>query len=311
MKALVLGGLLAAVLIAADSPLVPLTGKPPYPPENAPNKAKVELGQKLFFENRLSGPRNRSCGTCHRPELSFSDGLSRAWGLKDVELRRRTPILYNVGWQLRLFHDGRAGSLEEQAAFPLRAELEMDLELEDAVARLRDDPEYRTLFQEAFPGRPVSWDLVAQALASYQRTLVSYDSDLDRYLLGNPSALGEPARRGMVLFTGSGGCIRCHNGPLLTDQKMYYIGVREMMGDSPQGSKYKTPSLRDVAVRGSYMHNGQFRSLDEVLAFYQGAGVAEGPVKDVSTMDFTPQQKLDLMAFLRALTGRTLSVDFP
>jgi cytochrome c peroxidase len=291
--------------------LEPLGGKPPYPPQNPPTVAKIELGRKLFFENRLSGPGSRSCATCHKPELMFSDGFSRAWGLREYELRRRTPGLYNVGWQKRMFHDARTGSLEDQAPLPLRAEMEMDLDPAEAVERLRRDSSYPRLFQEAFPGRALSFELVAEAIASFERTLVSYDSDLDRYLSGDRSALSEAARRGMDLFTGRAGCIRCHNGPLLSDQKLHYIGVPEMLGDSPQGTPYKTATLRDVALRASYMHNGQFRSVDAVIEFYQGAGRAESPPSEAPLLDITPQQKSDLIAFLRSLTGRVYAVEYP
>ncbi len=309
MKRLALCWVIGLTLLGADSNLAVLSGKPPAPAHNPPTRAKVELGKKLFFENRLSGPANRSCGTCHRPELMFSDGLSRAWGLKETELRRRTPMLFNVGWHVRLFHDGRAGSLEEQAAFPLRADLEMDLAPQEAVARLSKDPEYLRLFQAAFPGRELSFDRFAEAIASYERTLVSYDSDLDRYLAGQTAALSDAAKRGFELFTGQAGCARCHNGPLLSDQKMHYIGAPEMMGDSPQGTPYKTASLRDVALRGSYMHNGAFRTLDAVLELYEGEGRPPSPASEVPRLSFTPQQKSDLIAFLRSLTGRTYSID--
>ena len=311
MNRLLLGCMIGTFSLMAQAPLAVLDGKPPFPAQNPPTQAKVELGKKLFFDNRLSGPGTRSCGTCHKPELMFSDGLSRAWGLRESELRRRTPMLFNVGWQVRLFHDARVGSLEEQAAFPLRAEQEMDLDPAVAVERVGEDPEYRKLIQNAFPGRELSWDLIAEALASFQRTLVSYDSDVDRYLSGNTSALSESAKRGMELFTGRGGCVKCHNGSLLSDQKLHYIGVHEMMGDSPQGTPYKTPSLRDVALRGSYMHNGRFRTLDAVIEFYQGAERTEGPPAEVPVLVLNPQQKSDLIAFLKSLTGRVYAVEAP
>ncbi len=312
MRRAALCGLLVALSAAgADPGLEPLRGRPPFPPQNPPTAAKIALGRKLFFENRLSGPGNRSCGTCHRPELMFSDGLSRAWGLRESELRRRTPQLFNVGWQRRLFHDARAGSLEEQAPMPLRADQEMDLDPAEAAQRLRRDAEYVKLFEQAFPGREISFELVAEAIASFERTLVSYDSDLDRYLAGDASALSDAARRGMELFTGQAACIRCHNGPLLSNQRLHYIGVPEMIGDSPQGTPYKTPSLRDAALRGSYMHNGIFRTLDAVIDFYLGAGRVADAKNEVPRLTMTPQQKDDLLAFLRSLTGRVYAVEFP
>lgn len=311
MHRLLLSAAFATALLWAGSPFEVLTGRPPYPPDNPPTRAKAELGRKLFFDNRLSGPGNRSCGTCHRPELMYSDGLSRAWGLQETELMRKTPNLYNAGWHRRLFHDGRAGSLEEQVAFPLRAEHEMNLPPEKAVERLRNDPAYRKLFAAAFPGQPLTWDLIAEAVASFERTLVSYDSDLDRYLSGDRSALSDAAQRGMALFAGQAHCANCHNGPLLSDQKMHYVGVPEILGDKPQGTPYITPSLRDAALRGSYMHNGRFRVLDAVLDFYQGAGMDPSMKGEAAPIKLTASERADLIAFLRSLTGRTYSVDVP
>ena len=105
--------------------------------------------------------------------------------------------------------------------------------------------------------------------------------------------------------------MRCHHGPLLTDQKKHYIGVEELPGDGPQGTPYRTPSLRDAALRGSYMHNGQFRSLEAVLDFYQGAGAVAEPMSEVPRLDLRPQEKADMVAFLRALTGRVYEIPLP
>ncbi len=179
------------------------------------------------------------------------------------------------------------------------------------MERISRDATYLKMFEEAFPGRKPTWDLAAAALATFQRTLVSYDSDLDRYLKGDQSALSAAARRGLSLFSGRAGCTACHNGPLLTDQKLHYIGVEELPGDGPQGRPYKTPSLRDAALRGSFMHNGAFRSLEAVLDFYQGAGVAASPQSEAPRLDLTAEEKADLIAFLRALNGRVYEVELP
>jgi cytochrome c peroxidase len=210
-----------------------------------------------------------------------------------------------------MFHDGRADTLEQQAEMPLRNELEMDLDPEEAILRISQDPEYHNLFEAAFPGQPMRWALAAQAIASYQRTLVSYDSDLDRYLNGDSTALSEAAKRGLALFTGELGCVRCHNGPLLSDQQLHYIGVKEAIGDAPQGSRYKTPSLRDVVLRAAFMHNGDLRPLDAVFDFYQGKGMVEDEKNEIRKLAFTPQQRSDLVAFLRSLNGRVHTVELP
>ncbi len=291
--------------------LVPLSGAPPYPPENPPSVEKVQLGEMLFFEEMLSGNGRRSCGTCHKPELLFMDGLSRAWGLHESELPRKTPSLLNVGWQRRLFSDGRAKTLEEQAAFPLRHPREMDLDPTVAARRIQRDARYQKLFERAFPGRPVSFDLVAKAISTYERTLVSYDSDLDRYLMGDPNALTAPAKRGMALFTGKAGCISCHHGPLLTDHQFHYTGVPEREGDSVPGTKHKTASLRDVTRRYSFMHNGFYLRLSHVVDHYRRGGSAPpGMRSEVPPIELGEDEKTDLIAFLESLSGRVTQTNF-
>ena len=296
--------LLAAGTAAADPRLEPLTGTPPYPPDNPPTAAKIRLGQELFFDDILSGGGRRSCSTCHKPELYFTDGFSRAWGLHDMELRRKTPSVLNVGWQQTFFFDGRSPTLEKQAAEPVANPLEMNSDPEKAAARVAADPYYQELFAEAFPGEPITFAQVAKALASYERTLISVDSPLDRYLLGDETALDESAKRGMALFTGRAGCVRCHNGPLLTDHQKHYTGVKEDMGDNKPGTKYKTQSLRDAMRRYSYMHNGSLLTIDAVLDHYaKGGSAPEGLQAEIEPVELSEQDRDDLTSFLRALDG--------
>ena len=307
MKAIVVGLLVSFGLWAGEPAprLAPLSGAPPYPSDNPPTKEKIELGEMLFFETMLSGGGRRSCGTCHKPELLFMDGLSRAWGLNESELSRKAPGLLNVGWQRSMFFDGRARTLEEQVPMPLEHPQEMALDPEVAASRVASDPGYRRLFEKAFPGETITFDLIAKAVASYERTLVSYDSDLDRYLQGDDAALKPAAKRGMELFSGEAGCVECHHGPLLTDHKFHYTGVPERVGDSKPGSKYKTQSLRDVTRRFSYMHNGMFLRMGKVLDHYVRGGAAPpGLEAEISPIALTVEERSDLTAFLQALNGR-------
>lgn len=308
-KAAVLVSLLAlaGMLLWANDPprLEPLTGLPPHPPDNPSTPEKVKLGEMLFFETMLSERRQRSCSTCHKPELFFTDGFSRGWSLHESELPRKTPNLLNVGWQRSLFFDGRAKTLEEQAPMPLENHQEMDLDPEVAAKRLAADPLYSAAFAKVFPGEPLSFILVAKAIAAFERTLVSYDSDLDRYLAGDQDALSPEARSGLDLFSGKAGCIRCHHGPLLTDHQFHYTGVPERDGDKPAGTKYKTQSLRDVARRFSFMHNGHYLRLDRVLDHYSRGGSAPGEVEaEIRPLSLSDEEKSDLTAFLRSLNGR-------
>ena len=305
MLRVLLSALLLVTLAWAGEPkLEPLVGTPPYPADNPPTPEKVRLGKELFFDVILSAGGRRSCSTCHKPELYFTDGFSRAWGLHDMELRRKTPMIFNVGWQRELFFDARSESLETQAAEPIANPLEMNSDPEEAAARVAADPYYQRLFDEAFPGEPITFPVLAKALASYERTIISANSDLDRYLLGDETALSPEAKRGMELFTGRAGCIRCHNGPLLTDYQRHYTGVVEEVGDNQAGTPYKTQSLRDVMRRYSYMHNGSLLTIDDVFDHYERGGSAPaGAEAEIQPVAFSPADRGDLTAFLEALNG--------
>ncbi len=303
--AIVLSFFLSIGLAAEQPKLEPLTGAPPHPADNRPTEAKVKLGEELFFDQTLSGGNRRSCGTCHKAELFFMDGLSRAWGLNESELSRKTPGLLNVGWQRSMFFDGRVKTLEKQVRKPLENYLEMDLDPDEAADRIKSDPYYVREFAKAFPGEEITFDLIAKAIASYERTLVSYDSDIDRYLLGDLEAASPAAIRGMQLFTGKAGCIRCHNGPLLTDHDFHYNGVPERDGHGKPGTKYKTQSLRDSMRRYSYMHNGLLMNMRQVIEHYNRGGSApEGFEAEIRPLGLSEDEKGDLVAFLRSLDGR-------
>jgi cytochrome c peroxidase len=298
--------LAASICVAGEGPrLEPLSGLPPNPPGNPSTPAKIQLGKMLFSENMMSGARGRSCVTCHKPELFFMDGLSLAWALHDGQLRRKTPSLLNVGWQRSLLLDGKIDTLENQVGFPLKNHLEMDINPDLAAERISQDAVYQQWFAEVFPGEPITFELISKAIAAFERTLVSYDSDLDRYLLGDEKALTPQARRGMELFTGRARCVSCHNGPLLTDHKLHYTGVPESTGGATAGKKYKTASLRDVVRRSSYMHNGHYLLIEQVLGHYEMGGRApEGAAAEISPVSLSNQDKDDLMAFFFALNGR-------
>ena len=284
-------------------------------PTTRPTEAKVRLGEELFFDSILSGGQRRSCGTCHKRELHFMDGLSRGWGpLDESELSRKTPGLLNVGWQRTMFFDGRVKTLEEQVSKPLENHREMSLDPAEAVERIRRDPFYVRSFGQAFPGEEITFDLVAKAIASFERTLVSYDSDLDRYLLGDEAALSASAKRGMALFTGKAECIRCHNGPMLTDHDFHYTGVAERDGHGDDGTKYKTQSLRDALRRYSYMHNGRMMNIRQVIEHYDRGGSApESMQPEIRPLGLSEAEKDDLVAFLSAFNGRVhrLTEGFP
>lgn len=195
----------------------------PSPSDNGTTPEKIDLGKLLFFDPRLSGDNQMSCATCHIPEKAFADGLKTAKGAGGKSLKRNTQSLLNVGLYTVYFWDGRASSLEQQALTPIAAADEMNQDPDELVRELSAVPGYAKQFQSAF-GTGVNKDGIAQALAAFERTLVTRNSPFDLFLAGDKSALSEEGREGWQLFRDAG-CIRCHSGPALSDNKFYRLGV--------------------------------------------------------------------------------------
>jgi cytochrome c peroxidase len=228
--------------------------------------------------------------------------------------------LLNVGFYSTFHWDGRARSLEEQALLPIQAADEMNQDLDGLEKALNAVAGYRKQFQAVF-GTPVTRDGIAKALAAFQRTLVTGPSPYDRYLSGQKGALSAEAKQGMDLFFGSAGCARCHSGPLLTDEKFYRLGVSQDKGlglvtrKKEDNYRFRTPSLRNVARTGPYMHDGSYKTLGEVVTFYYRGAPASGP--DGLPLDIEPllgnsfSEIGPLVAFLEALTGEEPRITLP
>lgn len=278
--------LLALGVIAADDPL-PLPKPLPavtHPADNPATPAKIALGKELFFDPRLSRTEKVSCATCHDPAKGFSNGERFAAGVDGKEGTRKPPSLINVGYNRAHFWDGRAATLEEQALVPIQSPAEMDMRLDALVQRLNGIPGYRQQFQAVFGGTATA-ERIGQAIAAYERTLVSRETPFDRYVQGDTKALSAGAMRGMRLFYGEARCVVCHKGPNLTDDDFHNIGIFEEGQPDPgrraitnkpadQG-KFKTPALREIGRRAPFMHNGKFKTLYEVVQHYNFAGVTD------------------------------------
>jgi cytochrome c peroxidase len=341
----VLASICLAGQLWAAGELKPL-GPMPVPADNPMSVEKVELGRMLFFDRRLSGDGTMSCATCHIPEMDFTDGLDISLNYPTTRNWRNSPTLVNVGYMKNLFHDGRAQSLEEQALFPIMSAFEMNQNLDYLEEELREVPEYVMMFKKVFDGEPDRRN-TAYALAAFERTLVVRDAPLDRYLDGESDALSVDAKKGLDIFTGKGECIRCHHGAMLIDHGYHALGVPEnpQLVNNPQvaatarfvgkvfGYKdyreltedpgrylvtkdkadwkaFRTPTLREVSRTGPYMHNGVFKTLDEVINFYD-KGCAEGN-KEVKPLGLSPDEKKWLKTFLtEALTGEKITMKFP
>ncbi len=296
-----------------QKPLVPLPNVVAAPKDNPTTPEKVLLGKQLFFDPRLSGNNTINCATCHLPDKAFTDGLAKPKGVGGKELTRNTPTLLNVGYFDKLFWDGRAKSLEEQVLGPIQSPDEMNQNLDELEKELNAVPGYVDQFQKVF-GTEATRDGIAKALAAFQRTLVTGPSPFDRYLGGDEKALSYSAKRGLELFTGDADCVRCHRGPLLSDGKFYRLGAS--FGDAGLAAttskkedtgKFRTPSLRNVAQTGPYMHDGSMQTLGDVVAFYY-RGVPT-TTSDGLPLDIQPlfgqsfSEISDLVTFLESLTG--------
>jgi len=289
----------------------PLPHFPPIPAANSLTPEKVELGNMLFFEPRISSSGVISCATCHNPALGWSDRIPRATGHDGQIGERNTPTVLNSGFLGSQFWDGRAVDLEEQALGPIEADVEMAMDLDSALERLNDFELYQKKFAEAFPddADPINADNLAQALASFQRTLNTPNSPFDRYLRGDIDALNQQEKDGMVAFVDNG-CIACHRGPALTDSQFHRIQVPgstdvgrfDVTGEESDRHRFRTPTLRNVAVTYPYMNNGATETLEEAVAIMG---------KEMLGRDFEEQTIADITAFLHSLTGEQPDYEVP
>jgi cytochrome c peroxidase len=300
-----------------------LPQSPPIPVDNPQTADKIQLGKELFFDKRLSGDRSLSCATCHDPQKSFSDGRPKALGLGNRALLRHSQSVLNAAYNPLQFWDGRAGSLEDQAAVPMLSAIEMGASSQDAlVSRLQNVPGYREAFQRAFGG-DVNFRAVVQALAAFERTLVTPDSPFDRYMRGNKRALDDQQKRGLILFLGKASCTQCHSGPNFTDSKFHSLGkmpgeeqTRDLgrfaiTHDPVDNGAFKTPSLRNLTGRGPYMHNGSIATLAEVISLYNRGG-GEGEKSDlIAPLNLTASEEADLEVFLHSLDGTVPLIQTP
>jgi cytochrome c peroxidase len=286
--------------------------KTPASKSNPTTPEKVALGQMLFFDPRISGSGAISCATCHNPALGWSDAMPTGLGHMGGRLKRHTPTILNVAYGEPYFWDGRAATLEEQAKGPLTSAAEMNMPADVAVSRIQSIPGYVTAFSYAFPGKSISIDTIAAALASYERTVVSASAPFDKWVAGDESAISQAAKRGFELFSGKANCAVCHAGWRMTDDGFHDIGVagtdRGRADVSPgivqMEHAFKTPTLRNVSQRAPYMHDGSLPTLASVIDHYD-SGFVTRPSLDTQMrrLGLTPEEKADLLAFLDSLTS--------
>jgi cytochrome c peroxidase len=273
---------------------------------------KVALGHDLFRDPRLSGDGARSCASCHDPAKGYTNGKPKGEGLGGVALPRNVPAIYNLAWSKQFFWDGRAASLEAQARFPLLAPDELASNFALIVSRLDSDAAIKERFARAFPEHPqVSETAILEALAVYERTLVSPPSRFDRWVAGDDEALTETESEGFDLFVGKAGCVACHGGWRFTDDAFHDIGLKGsdpgrggVEGGVPGLAQFKTPSLRELTYTAPYMHGGSLQDLRAVVDHYAG-GLVHRPSLDanvVRDLILTEDEKTALISFLCTLS---------
>ena len=316
---------LAAFFAAPAAAFEPPKGLPPVeaPEDNAMTPEKVELGKLLYFDKRLSRDGTVSCASCHDPRMGWTDRLPVSVGIKGQKGGRSAPTVLNSAYSEVQFWDGRAASLEEQAKGPIENPIEMGFTHKEAVERFSAIKGYKPLFKAAFGDEKVDIDRIAQAIATFERTVLTGDSPFDRSEAGEAGAMSAAAQRGKVLYFGKANCSVCHSGHSFTDSDFHNIGVGMAAAKPDLGrfdktknesdtGKFKTPTLRNLRDTAPYMHDGSQKSLAEVVEFYNRGGEPNKWLsKDMRKLGLTDAEKRDLISFLDALNGDPVLVDEP
>jgi cytochrome c peroxidase len=314
-------------VIAAGFQDIGKLGKPAYPATNPYSKEKAALGKLLFYDPRLSLSKQIACASCHDPELGWGDGRRVGYGHNRQTGKRNVMTLFNTAFYRHLFWDGRAGSLEEQVIFPVQDKVEMAQSLQAMVENVRDVKGYAPYFEAAFGSSVVTQEYIQQAIATFERSVVSNYSRFDHFVGGKSNVLSDDEVLGLHLFRTKARCINCHNTPLFSDNrfhndgqtlygsKMEDLGRYTVTGKCEDIGVFRTPSLREAAQTGPWMHHGNFPSLKDVIEYYNLGNpspiqkhviVAEGmqPVTSpiLRKLNLTVEEQLQLEAFLKCIS---------
>jgi len=294
----------------------------PFPARDPYSEAKDKLGRMLFFDPILSGARDTSCASCHNPSLSWSDGMKLASGAGRMDLH--TPTIIDVASVPVLGWDGKYETLESVAYGPLLNPAAMNNTEAEIVSRLTRIPGYVEAFAEAFPetkGDAITRPRIEQALATFERTILASPAPFDRWIDGDETAISASAKRGFTLFNDKAGCSNCHEGPSLSDFSFHDIGVAAE-ADIGRGRlfptsvklrhAFKVPTLRDVARRAPYMHDGSLPTLEAVIDEYDTGGIDRPSRSElIRPLGLTAAEKQDLIAFLNTLTSDPVPFEVP
>jgi len=295
--------------------------------EDKTSAAEVALGKQLFFDPRLSGDGTISCATCHKPEMAWADGLARSRGVNQHELKRNTPSMLTTHYaQGRFFWDGRARTIEEALLAALQSPVEMNRDLPSLVVELKRIPDYARQFRELYGRAGVTPGHAARAIAEFIKAEARTGPTAFDKFRSDPAAMSEAAQRGMILFAGNGGCVKCHVGPGFSDAFFHNIGLKTVPGTENDQGRYaivprepfkrafRTPSLLHVAQTAPYMHDGSLATLRDVVEFYnRGGDVKEQASNDMGLqpLGLTSGEMNDLVAFLESLSAPAIPVTAP
>jgi cytochrome c peroxidase len=306
------------------------------PADNPLTVAGVELGRKLFYETALSANNQVSCGSCHKQELAFTDGKQFSTGVDGSLTKRNSMALINLLWADNFFWDGRAKGLEQQVKFPLEDQHEMGQSMEVSAKKLNEINAYPELFSKAFGSTTINADRIAKALAQFERTLISSNSLYDKFLAGNYIPDSSQLRGMKLFFTNpqpergirGAACGHCHSGPKTYSELYHNTGLdntpvdqgrAEFTNQSSDKGRFRVATLRNIALTAPYMHDGRFRSLNEVLDHYSDH-IKEQPKlspflkglsneKDRTGLNLSKDEKTDIISFLQMLTDSTFITD--
>jgi cytochrome c peroxidase len=290
-------------------PLATLPDLPPIPEHNPMTPEKVELGKMLFFEPRLSLSGIISCHTCHNLSLGGTDRIPVSIGHDFQTGDRNAPTVLNAAFFNRQFWDGRADSLEQQAEGPIEAGVEMAMPRDLAVDVIRGIPGYLPYFQAAFPGEaePINFENIVKAIATFERTLITPNDLLDRYLRGEQDALSPLAIEGIEVFRQKG-CTICHRGPLLSTGEMMKfehgqdLGLFNVTGDPDDKRVFRVPTLRNLPLTAPYFHDGSAATIEEAIHIMASVQLSR---------TISPEEEQALVAFLGSLIGEQPQVVIP
>lgn len=287
--------------------------------KNIEIKNKAALGKKLFSEKILSKDSSVSCASCHKPQFAFADTVAFSTGIEGKLTKRNTPSVLNMKNRPYYFWDGRAASLEEQSLMPIQNPGEMGLPIDKAVERLNASAEYKMLFQKIFKQKPTAKNIAA-AFSAYEQTLETVNSKFDDWSnnLGKLSASEERGRQ--VFISDKAKCFNCHRKEDFTTDEFKNIGLYNGSSINDAGrfnitknetdlGKFKIPGLRNIGVTAPYMHNGMFKTLEEVIDYYNNplkfindpVNIDEALKKPLGLLE---KEKKDLISFLKTLTDK-------